>query len=257
VKRFELERAISENELVLHYQPIVEVASRRLTGVEALVRWRHPERGLVSPLEFIAEAEATGLIRRLTFWVLREALLQSNVWRRDGAAMPVAANLSIDNLHDAHFRRFMELTLKVAGGPELLMMEVSSRALARDPDPPISILELMRAQGIRVTLDDATDEDAHLVEKLPVDIVKVSRALVSRMGRDHRALEYVRVTFSMGHLSKVRQARATTRGSFSAVWRGVTMQGCDWRVTAVGGLGSRAVLKANASACQTLPPFDG
>jgi len=191
VKRFELERAISENELVLHYQPIVEVPSRRLTGVEALVRWRHPERGLVSPLEFIAEAEATGLIRRLTFWVLREALLQSNVWRHDGAAIPVAVNLSIDNLHDAHFRRFMELTLKVAGGPELLMMEVSSRALARDPDPPISILELMRAQGIRVTLDDATEEDAHLVERLPVDIVKVSRGLVSRMSRDHRALEYV------------------------------------------------------------------
>src|SRR5205823_2264288 len=149
-------------------------------------------RGRVSPLEFIPEAEATGLIRRLTFWVLREALLQSNVWRRDGAAIPVAVNLSVDNLHDAHFRRFMELTLKVAGGPELLIMEVSSRALARDPDPPIPILDLMRDQGIRVTLDDATDEDAHLVEKLRLDIVKVSRALVSRMGRDHRALEYVR-----------------------------------------------------------------
>jgi len=192
VKRFELERAITENELVLHYQPMVEVPSRRLTGVEALVRWRHPERGLVSPLEFIGEAEATGLIRKLTFWVLREALLQSNVWRSDGAAITVAVNLSVDNLHDAHFRRFTELTLKVAGGPEHLIMEVSSRALARDPDPPIPILELMRAKGIRVTLDDATDEDAHMVEKLPVDIVKVSRGLVSRMGRDHRALDYVR-----------------------------------------------------------------
>jgi EAL domain-containing protein (putative c-di-GMP-specific phosphodiesterase class I) len=196
VKRFELERAISENELVLHYQPIVEVPSRRLTGVEALVRWRHPERGLVSPVEFIPEAETTGLIRKLTFWVLREALLQSNVWRRDGAPLTVAVNLSVDNLHDQHFRRFMELTLKVAGGPELLIMEANSRALARDPDPPISVLELMRAQGIRVTLDDATDEDAHLVEKLPIDIVKVSRGLVSRMGRDHRALAYVRAVVS-------------------------------------------------------------
>jgi EAL domain-containing protein (putative c-di-GMP-specific phosphodiesterase class I) len=192
VKRFELERAITENELVLHYQPMVEVPSRRLSGVEALVRWRHPERGLVSPLEFIGEAEATGLIRKLTFWVLREALLQSNVWRSDGAAITVAVNLSVDNLHDQHFRRFTELTLKVAGGPEHLIMEVSSRALERDPDPPIPILELMRAKGIRVTLDDATDEDAHMVEKLPVDIVKVSRGLVSRMGRDHRALDYVR-----------------------------------------------------------------
>jgi len=192
VKRFELERAISENELILHYQPIVEVPSRRLTGVEALVRWRHPERGLVSPLEFLPEVEATGLSRRLTFWVLREALLQSNVWRRDSAPVAVAVNLSVENLHDAHFRRFMELTLKVAGGPELLMMEVSSRALARDADPPTPMLELMRDKGIRVTLDDATDEDAHILESVSADIVKVSRALVTRMGRDHRALDYVR-----------------------------------------------------------------
>ncbi len=192
MKRFELERAISENELILHYQPIVEVPSRRLTGVEALVRWRHPERGLVSPLEFLPEVEATGLSRRLTFWVLREALLQSNVWRRDAAPVAVAVNLSVENLHDAHFRRFMELTLKVAGGPELLMMEVSSRALARDADPPTPMLELMRDKGIRVTLDDATDEDAHILESVSADIVKVSRALVTRMGRDHRALDYVR-----------------------------------------------------------------
>lgn len=192
MKRFELERAISENELTLHYQPMVAVPSRRLTGVEALVRWKHPERGLVSPLEFVPEAEATGLIRRLTFWVLREALLQSNVWRSDQQGIAVAVNLSIDNLHDAHFRRFMELTLKVAGGPELLIMEASSKALARDPDPPIGTLELMRDKGIRVTLDDATDEDAHMVEKLPADIVKVSRSLISRMGRDFRALDYVR-----------------------------------------------------------------
>ena len=88
--------------------------------------------------------------------------------------------------------------------------------------------------------------------------LRISRVSpVTAQGSGFKALEYVRVTFSMGHLSKVRHARATTRGSFSAVWRGVTMQGCDWRVTAVGGLGSRAVLKANASACQTLPPFDG
>ena len=196
MKRFELERAIRENELVLYYQPMVEVPSRRLTGVEALVRWRHPERGIVSPLEFIPEAEATGLIRRLTFWVLREALLQANVWRQDGSELAVAVNLSVDNLHDTHFRRYTELTLKVAGGPEQLIMEVSSRALERDPDPPIPMLELMRAKGIRVTLDDASEDDAHVLEKFPVDIVKVSRTLIMRMGRDYRALDYVRAVVS-------------------------------------------------------------
>lgn len=209
MKRFELERAIRENELVLQYQPMVGVPSRELDGVEALVRWRHPQRGLLSPLEFMPEVEAAGLSRQLTFWVLREALLQSNVWRQDGTALDVAVNLSVDNLHDTHFRRFTELTLKVAGGPEHLIMEVSSRALARDPDPPIPMLELMRAKGIRVTLDDASDEDAHMVEKLPVDIVKVSRGLVSRMGRDHRALDYVRAVVSA---ARGRGMRATAVG---------------------------------------------
>src|SRR5439155_33758 len=111
---------------------------------------------------------------------------------RDGAALTVAVNLSVDNLHDAHFQRYVDLTLKVAGGPELLIVEASSRALARDPAPPVGTLELMRDRGIRVTLDDATEEDAHILESFPADIVKVSRGLITRMGRDHRALEYVR-----------------------------------------------------------------
>jgi EAL domain-containing protein (putative c-di-GMP-specific phosphodiesterase class I) len=190
--RFALERAISENELLLLYQPIVTVPRRDLFAAEALVRWRHPERGIVSPLEFIAEAEATGLIRQLTFWVLREALLQSNVWRRDALPLTVAVNLSIDNLHDQHFRRFLDLTLKAAGGPELLIAEASSAALARDADPPIATIELMRDKGIRFALDDAGEDDAHLLESLPSDILKVGRALVTRMGRDHRAMEFVR-----------------------------------------------------------------
>jgi EAL domain-containing protein (putative c-di-GMP-specific phosphodiesterase class I) len=192
VKRFELERAIAENELFLHYQPIVSVPQRRLRAVEALVRWRHPERGLVSPMEFVPEAEATGLIRQLTFWVLREALLQGNVWRRDSEALTVAVNLSLDNLHDQHFRRFLDLTLKVAGGPEHLIAETSARALAKDADPPIATIELMRDKGIRMTIDDASEDDAYILESLPADIVKVGRALVTRLGRDHRALDFVR-----------------------------------------------------------------
>ena len=192
MRRFELERAITENELVLHYQPMVGVPTQELLGVEALVRWKHRERGLVSPLEFVADAEATGLIRQLTFWVLREALLQSNVWRRDGLGVTVAVNLSIENLHDAHFDRFLELTLKVAGGGEQLNAETAARALARDPEPPVGTLELMRARNIRVTIDDAGEDDAHVLESIPADIVKVGRGLIAKMGRDHRAMEFVR-----------------------------------------------------------------
>ena len=209
MRAFGLERAITENELFLHYQPIVEVPGRALVAVEALVRWRHPERGLVSPMEFVPEAEATGLIRRLTFWVLREALLQGNVWRRDRAALAVAVNLSIDNLHDHHFRRFLALSLKVAGGPELLIAETSARALAKDPEPPVATMELMRDKGIRVAIDDATDEDAHVLEALPADIVKVGRGLVTKMGRDRRSLEYVRAVVKA---TRERGLRATAVG---------------------------------------------
>jgi EAL domain-containing protein (putative c-di-GMP-specific phosphodiesterase class I) len=96
-------------------------------------------------------------------------------------------------------------------------MEVSSRALAGDPDPPIPTLELMRAKDIRVTLDDATEEDAHLVERLPIDIVKVSRGLVTRMGRDHRALEYVRAVVSA---ARGRGIEATAVGiEDEATWK--------------------------------------
>jgi EAL domain-containing protein (putative c-di-GMP-specific phosphodiesterase class I) len=189
VKRFDLERAITENELVLHFQPIVEVPSRRLRGVEALVRWKHPERGLVSPMEFIPEVEASGLIRKLTLWVLREALLHSSVWRRDGIPTAVGVNLSPVDLHEAGFRRFLENTLKVAGGPEHLVAEVPARGLAIDP--PVGMLELMRGMGVRVAIDDAGENDAHVLENFPADIVKVGRALVSRIAKDHRAAAFV------------------------------------------------------------------
>jgi EAL domain-containing protein (putative c-di-GMP-specific phosphodiesterase class I) len=221
VKRFELERAITGNELVLHFQPIVEVPSRRVRGVEALVRWKHPERGLVSPMEFIPEVEASGLIRKLTLWVLREALLHSSVWRRDGVPIAVGVNLSPVDLHDAGFRRFLENTLKVAGGPEHLVAEVPARGLASDP--PVAMLELMRSKGVRVAIDDAGETDAHVLENLPADIVKVGRALVARLAKDHRAAAFVSALVAA---ARERGLRATAVGvEDTATWERVAAMG--------------------------------
>jgi len=207
VKRFELERAISENELVLHYQPIVDVPGRRLRGVEALVRWKHPERGLVSPMEFISDVETSGLIRKLTLWVMREALLQASVWRSDGVPTRVGVNLSPVDIHEAGFRRFLENTLKAAGGPEHLVTEVPARGLA--VDPPVAMLELMRSMGVRVAIDDAGESDAHVLENAPADIVKVGRGLVSRLTKDHRTATFVRAFVTAAH---ERGLRATAVG---------------------------------------------
>ena len=99
--RFELQQAIVENQLVLYYQPIVRVRDRITVGVEALVRWRHPTRGVLPPSRFVPALERAGLARELTLWVLREAILQSAVWRRDGEPLMVGVNLSSENLRDA------------------------------------------------------------------------------------------------------------------------------------------------------------
>jgi EAL domain-containing protein (putative c-di-GMP-specific phosphodiesterase class I) len=223
VKRFELERAITENELVLHFQPIVDVPGRRLRGLEALVRWRHPERGIVSPMEFISEAETSGLIRKLTLWVLREALLQASVWRRDALPTAVGVNLSPVDIHDAGFRRFLENTLKAAGGPEHLIAEIPARALA--VDPPVAMMELMRSMGIRVAIDDMGDNDAHVLENAPADIVKVGRALISRLTKDHRMVAFVRAVVTASH---ERGLRATAVGvEDEATWDSVAEIGFD------------------------------
>jgi EAL domain-containing protein (putative c-di-GMP-specific phosphodiesterase class I) len=223
VTSFELERAISENELVLHFQPIVEVPSRRLRGVEALVRWKHPQRGIVSPMEFISEAETSGLIRKLTLWVLREALLHSSVWRRDGSPTTVGVNLSPIDIHDAGFRRFLENTLKAAGGPEHLVAEVPARGLA--VDPPIAMLDLMRSMGVRVAIDDAGESDAHVLENAPADIVKVGRGTISRLTKDHRMVAFVRAFVTAAH---ERGLRATAVGvEDEATWDSVAEIGFD------------------------------
>jgi len=91
--RFELERAITQNELELHYQPIFDISGDALRGVEALVRWKHPQRGLVSPHAFLPTAAREGLMHALTAWVLREALLQASVWRKDGLTLNISVTL--------------------------------------------------------------------------------------------------------------------------------------------------------------------
>jgi len=223
VKRFELARAITDNELVLHFQPIVDVPGRRLRGVEALVRWKHPERGIVSPIEFISEAETSGLIRKLTLWVLREALLHSSVWRRDGVATAVGVNLSPVDIHDAGFRRFLTNSLKAAGGSEHLIAEVPARGLA--VDPPIAMLDLMRSMGVRVAIDDAGEGDAHVLENAPADIVKVGRGLIARLTKDHRIATFVRAFVTAAH---GRGLRATAVGvEDEATWSVVTEVGFD------------------------------
>ena len=182
--RFELEHAITENELVLHYQPRVLVSTLELRGVEALVRWRHPVRGIVPPAEFIAAAERSGLMRDLEAWVIRETLLQAAVWRRDGLRLGVSVNLTASLLHDEPFLRLFERTLKIQGDPTTFTFEVATASLG-DTERPVDGLTRLRERGVRLALDDVTRPDElEAASWTRWDYVKLGRRLVTGAARD-------------------------------------------------------------------------
>lgn len=219
--RFDLQKAIVENQLVLHYQPIVNVSDRRTVAVEALVRWRHPTRGILPPSQFVPAIERAGLARELTLWVLREAILQATVWKRDREPMSVGVNLSSENLRDALFRRFLDITLRAVGSPEFLVAELPAATLT-SPEQ-LESLSLMRQKKIAVAIDDVTAPVA--LADIPADIVKLGRGIVQRIATDHGALEeateIVRAAKSAGR-------RVTAVGIESELtWRRVAALGCD------------------------------
>ena len=182
--RLELERAITGNELVLHYQPRVLLTTLELRGVESLVRWRHPVRGMVSPAEFIAAAERDGLMRDLEAWVIRETLLQAAVWRRDGMRVGVSVNVTPPLLGDEPFLRLFERTLKIHGDPATFTFELAAEALAGG-EPPLEGVTRLRDGGVRFALDDVTAlvqlEDASWTSW---EYVKLGRAIVTSAARD-------------------------------------------------------------------------
>ena len=218
--RFELQQAIVENQLVLHYQPIVRVSDRALIAAEALVRWRHPTRGILPPSQFVPALERAGLARDLTLWVLREAVLQAAVWRKDGEPIAVGVNLSPENLRDAHFRRFLDITLRAVGGPELIA-EIPAATLT-SPEQ-LESLSLMRERGIRVAIDDVivpTD-----LADVPADAVKLGRALVARLPTDDGALEEATAVV---RAAKLLGRTVTAVGiEDDLTWRRVVALGCD------------------------------
>jgi EAL domain-containing protein (putative c-di-GMP-specific phosphodiesterase class I) len=190
--RAELERAITENELVLHYQPRVLVTSLELRGVEALVRWRHPVRGIVSAVEFVAAAERSGLMRDLEAWVIRQALLQAAVWRRDAMRLGMSVNITPPLLRDDSFLKLFERTLNIQGDPTTFTFEVSAPSLAGE-DPPVAGLTRLRERGVRLALDDVTTlAELEAATWTQWSYVKLGRSLVTGASRDPATSETLR-----------------------------------------------------------------
>jgi len=197
-----LRQAIDQNQLLLHYQPKVSLTTGRVIGLEALVRWQHPEYGLISPDQFIGPAEQTGLIGPLTRWVLHAALSDDRAWRRAGKPLTVSINLSARTLHDSRLPgQLTELMRARGGSPERLELEITESAIMADPVRALEILSQVHGTGIRFSIDDFGTGYSSLayLKKLPVDAIKIDKAFVINMVKDPNDAVIVRSTIELGH----------------------------------------------------------
>ncbi|MER7277202.1 bifunctional diguanylate cyclase/phosphodiesterase [Dactylosporangium sp. NPDC000244] len=199
----DLRRALEAgDQLTLHYQPKVRLDDHGLSGVEALVRWQHPTRGAIPPAEFIPVAETTGLINRLTLYVLRLALTQERAWLDAGLSIPVAVNLSPRCLLDAELVRHVTGLLDEFGVPaRLLRLEVTESAVMANPVQATATLTELHDLGIHLSIDDYGTGYSSMayLKQLPVDELKVDRTFVQHMDIDQDDAILVRGAIELGH----------------------------------------------------------
>ena len=197
-----LRNALDSGEIVLHFQPKIDVGTGRLIGAEALARWQHPTRGLLPPGEFIPTLERTSLIEPFTTHVLKQALKQARVWMDDLCPLPVAVNVSTRCLLDSSFPDTIAQCLLAAGVPgELLCVEITESTILANPEGTIDVLRRIRALGVRTSIDDFGTGYASMayLKILPVDEVKVDRSFVKDMAIGDKDRMLVESAIELGH----------------------------------------------------------
>ena len=198
----ELRTGIGANQLRLVYQPLVRVPGGEVVGVEALVRWAHPSRGILNPDQFIGLAEQTDLIRPLTDAVMRAALEQCRAWLDVGLELPVSVNLSMPTLLDADLPRTLVSLLRDTGvPPALLTIELTESLVMADPERTLEVLGWMRNLGLKIAMDDFGTGHSSLgrLKALPVDVVKLDKSFVSHLVTDPRDMAVARLSVALGH----------------------------------------------------------
>jgi predicted signal transduction protein with EAL and GGDEF domain len=198
----DLRAALAGDELVVHYQPKIDPRGRQVVGVEALVRWAHPTHGLLYPDTFLPLAEQTGLMRQLTLIVLQTALRQGQAWRHAGLDLPVAVNLSVANLLDAHLARQVgDLLASLRLPARALELELTEDTLMADPVRSKQVLGELRALGLRLAVDDYGTGYSSLayLQELAIDELKLDKSFTLRMTQDAGAAAIVRTTVDLAH----------------------------------------------------------
>ena len=200
----ELQRALERGELVVHYQPSIILSSQKIAGVEALVRWQHPTRGLLLPGEFIHIAEETGLILTLGRWVLREACQQARSWQLEYPTDPpltVAVNVSARQIHQPGLVVVVAEALRDSGlPPETLILEITESLVMQDAELAITRLHELKALGVRLAIDDFGTGYSSLsyLRRFPVDILKIDKSFVDGVGQHGKERELAQSIIELG-----------------------------------------------------------
>lgn len=217
---------LERREFVLFYQPKIELASGRVMGVEALLRWRHPQRGMLAPLEFMPVIEQTALIGAMTRYVIDEALRQLAAWRKRGLELGMAVNLSACNLHDQELPAHIESLLANHATPDgALTVEVTESAAMSDTDRALRVLSALRGLGVGVSIDDFGSGHASIayLARLPATELKIDRSLVAPICKSPRDGAIVQTTVDLArHLD------------LSVVAEGIETADVAERLTAIG-----------------------
>jgi diguanylate cyclase (GGDEF)-like protein len=198
----ELTHAVELNEFRLFFQPKIDLRTKRVAGAEVLLRWEHPTRGLLGPFHFIPFAEQTGFIRRMTRWTLDRAIAQGAAWHRAGTPLPLAVNISAEDITDARLdSRIAGLLNKHQMPPALLTLELTESGFIEDPQRALRVLDALAALGVNLSIDDfgtGYSSLSHLA-RMPVHEIKIDRSFVQGLETDVEFSAVVRSAIDMGH----------------------------------------------------------
>jgi diguanylate cyclase len=223
----DLHDAINTEQLRLVYQPKVQCATGQITGCETLLRWHHPERGLIGPDTFIGMAERAGLIDEVTRHVVRSATTQIEAWRRRGVVLPVAINLSVKNLQNTALMDDIVALANRSDGPSGIEIEITETALMQDPQRAMTILQRVYDAGIRIYIDDFGPGFSSLgyLKKLPIHAIKIDKSFVIDLERDSDSEAIVVSTIDLAHNLGLKIVAEGVENE--AIWERLKSYRCD------------------------------
>ncbi len=206
----DLRHAIERKEFVLYYQPIISLENRSIIGFEALVRWNHPQRGFLLPMEFIPLAEETGLIISLSLWIIREACRQILIWQQQiPSESPLVISINISPKHfknDSFVDQIINILDETKLNPEHLALEITETVIMDNSNHMIAVLSQLKDLGIKIHIDDFGTGYSSLsyLQRFPIHILKIDRSFISRMSGDAKNAEIVQSIINMAHNMKMQ-----------------------------------------------------